>query len=48
VCYIPDDFPSVGFYMSYNQLARMLVGVGALSFVGVGAYLGYKKGVGKD
>jgi hypothetical protein len=48
VCYIPDDFPSVGFYMSYNQLARMMVGLGALSFVGYGAYVGYKKGAGTN
>jgi hypothetical protein len=43
VCYIPDDYPDVGFYMSYERLTRMFVGATALAVVGYGAYLGMKK-----
>jgi glycosyl transferase family 25 len=43
VCYIPDNFPEVGFYMPYWRLSRMIVGATALGFVGYGAYLGMKK-----
>jgi GR25 family glycosyltransferase involved in LPS biosynthesis len=43
VCYIPDNFPEVGFYMPYWRLYRMMIGLTALGIVGYGAYLGVKK-----
>jgi hypothetical protein len=43
VCYIPDNFPEVGFYMSYDHFYRAAVGVLALGIVGWGAYLGMHK-----
>lgn len=43
VCYIPDNYPEVGFYMSYGRFVRMIVGATALGFVGYGAYLGMKR-----
>lgn len=43
VCYIPDNYPEEGFYMSYWRMWRILVGIGALGFVGYGAYLSMKK-----
>ena len=42
VCYIPDNFPEVGFYMSYDQYYRAMVGLLALGIVGWGAYLGMR------
>jgi hypothetical protein len=42
VCYIPDRYPEVGFYMSYNKLYRMMVGLTAVGFVGYGWWLGQK------
>jgi hypothetical protein len=43
VCYVPDNFPEVGFYMSYDHFYRAAVGVLALGIVGWGAYLGMHK-----
>jgi hypothetical protein len=43
VCYVPDDLPKQGFYMSYEKMARMMVGIGAFAFV----YYGWIKGQGK-
>jgi hypothetical protein len=40
VCYVPDNFPEVGFYMPYNRLYRMAVGLTAVGFVGYGWWLG--------
>lgn len=42
VCYIPDNFPEVGFYMSYDQYYRAIVGLLALGIVGWGAYIGMR------
>jgi hypothetical protein len=43
VCYVPDNFPEVGFYMTYLKLYSMIVGITALGIVSYGAYLGMKK-----
>ena len=48
VCYIPDNYPEEGFYLSYWRLSRMLVGAGAIALVGYGAYLGFKKAAEKE
>lgn len=39
VCYIPDDFPEHGFYMTWWKFNRIAAGVAALGFVGVGYYV---------
>ncbi len=36
-CYIPDDFPKVGYYRSYADYYRGLIGLAALAFVTFGA-----------
>ncbi len=43
VCYIPDNFPTVGFYMSYDDFYRKVAAGVALGFVGLGAYLGLRR-----
>jgi glycine/D-amino acid oxidase-like deaminating enzyme len=43
VCFIPDNYPQVGFYMPYWKLIEILIGMSALGVVGFGAYLGMKK-----
>jgi hypothetical protein len=40
VCYVPDDLPDVGAFISYDSMARMTAGLVALGFVGLGAYIG--------
>ena len=40
VCYIPDDIHDVGFYMSYDKLGRISVGLAALTAVILGGYIG--------
>jgi GR25 family glycosyltransferase involved in LPS biosynthesis len=36
-CYIPDDFPKLGYYRSYADYYRGLIGLAALAFVTYGA-----------
>jgi hypothetical protein len=43
VCYIPDNYPEIGFYMSYDRLTRMAVGLTAVGFVGYGWWLARKR-----
>lgn len=38
LCYLPDNYPDHGFYISYDKLTRILIGVTALGFVGYGYY----------
>ena len=42
VCYIPDNYPEVGFYMSYDHYYRAMVGLIALGIAGWGGYLGFR------
>ena len=43
VCYIPDRYPQVGFYMSYMRLGSILAAGAALGFVSLAGYVSGKK-----
>lgn len=44
VCVVPDTMREDGLYISYNKLARILVGVSALAAISIGAMLGKARG----
>ncbi len=43
VCYIPDDYPNHGFYVSYGKAYRAMAGLVALGIVGAGYFVAGRK-----